>query len=316
MKLGLCVFFNYPFPANIPIWRELYGDLFDEMVFIQPLVRSTEPDVVTVYRAAFNFAGYFSDARAALESMDVDAVVFTGDDCVLNPALFGDNFASRFHWGPDVSGFIPEVLPFANENWLRNRHKLSVLGRFVGGYGFYDQRIQGWQAHLPEADRIRDRYRLLQVAVDDLTFPPEEEIEKLTGTQREIIRRTFRGSSTAPQPYPLSYAISDFFIVSKSHLPEFCHQAGLLAAMNVFPEAAVPMALVSLEGTLRQARDCGLRFEWTYGRNPDATFFVPTSMGELRDCIQRQPDNSIFIHPVKMSSIRAAGTSSNDPTSP
>lgn len=305
MKLGLCVFFNYPFPSNIPIWRELYGDLFSEITFIQPLVRSAEPDVVTVYRAAFNFAGFFSDARSALEAMDVDAVVFTGDDCVLNPALFGEGFASRFRWGPDVSGFIPELLPFANANWLRNRHKLSVLGRFIGGYGFFDQRIQGWQQHLPDPEGILARYRALGVAVDDLDLPPAEEIEKLTGTQREIIRRTFRGNPTAPQPYPLSYAISDFFIVAKSHLPEFCHQAGLLAAMNVFPEAAVPMALVSLGGTLRQARECGLAFQWTYGRNPDATFFVPNSMEELRDCVSSQPANSIFIHPVKMSSIRA-----------
>lgn len=304
MRLGLCVFFNYPFPSNIPIWRELYGGIFSEIIFIQPLVRSTESDVVTVYRAAFNFAGYFSDARTALESMDVDAVVFTGDDCVLNPALFGNDFASRFRWGPEVSGFIPEVLPFANEKWLGNRHKLSVLGRFVGDYGVYDQRIQGWQHHLPDPERIIECYRSLQIAVDDLRFPPEEEITKLTGTQREIIRRTFRGNSTAPQPYPLSYAISDFFIVAQSRLAEFCHQAGLLAAMNVFPEAAVPMALVSLEGTLRQARDCRLVFQWTYGRNRDATFFVPTSIDELRDCIGKQPANSIFIHPVKMSSIR------------
>ncbi|RYD46263.1 MAG: hypothetical protein EOP85_07810, partial [Verrucomicrobiaceae bacterium] len=214
MKLGLCVFFNYAFPRNIPIWRELYGNIFADIIFIQPFTRSDDADVVTVYRASFNFAGYFSDARAALEAMDVDAVVFTGDDCILNPSLFGSDFSKNFRWTDGVSAFIPELLPFAHANWWRNRHKISVLGRFVGNYGIYDQRIEGWERNLPDPAELTAKFSAAGQALGKLEIPPQEELSKLTGAQNEIMRRVFRGQPEAELPYPVSYAVSDFFIVA------------------------------------------------------------------------------------------------------
>lgn len=304
MKTALCLFFNYPFERNIPILEALYAGTFDQIVHIQPLVQSERPNVHTVYRAAFNFGGFFADSKAFLESVDADYYVFAGDDCVVNTRLFDKGLKENLLGArQEFTAFIPKLLKFSNGNEWNNPHKINALARFVSGYGLYDQRIEGWQGFLPDPHPIEEAARRLRVDSSSIQRPPEKDIELLAPAQREVLRRLLGSNPTAPMPYPLVYAVSDFFVVSRKHLSTFCHNVGLLASMNIFPEVAVPTALLTLPGPIVQANELGLTFEWTWGRNQDAEHFVPTTVAEVRNFIAGMKDNTLFRHPIKLSKV-------------
>lgn len=304
MKTALCLFFNYPFEKNIPVLEELYTNTFDHIVHIQPMVRSERENVYTVYRAAFNFGGFFCDSKAFLESLDADYFVFAGDDCILNTRLFGANFEKTFLSGElEMGAFIPQVLSFAKgKEWLQI-HKMNSLARFINGYGLYDQRIEGWHSFLPDPEQIRQAAKRLEVYSPTLHRPPADEVEKLSPGHCEVINRLMGSKAEVPIPYPLVYAVSDFFVIPRKHLNTFCHNVGLLATMNVFPEVSVPTALLTLPGSIVQAKDIGVDYEWTWGRNQEVQHFVPTSLDEVRDFIANMGNKTLFRHPVKLSKI-------------
>ena len=136
-----------------------------------------------------------------------------------------------------------------------------------------------------------------------MTRPTAEQERKMSPAQLEALTRVMGRQEQSPMPYPLVYAVSDFFIVSKEYLALFCHNAGLLAAMNIFSEVSVPTALMTLPGPLLRARDLDLTFDWTWGRNQEAEHFVPNSVGEVRKFIAGMDQNTLFRHPIKMSKI-------------
>lgn len=304
MKTALCLFFNYPFERNIPVLEELYAGTFDYIVHIQPMVRSDRKNVHTVYRAAFNFGGFFADSIDFLEALDADYFVFAGDDCILNINLFGKNFENTFlKKDKEISGFIPQLLKFSNgKEWI-SPHKINTLARFVNGYGLYDQRIEGWNDFLPDPESIRESAQNLNVYCQTMHRPSEENLHQLTPSQREVFNRLMGSKVEAPLPYPLVYAVSDFFVISREQLSVFCHNVGLLATMNLFPEVAVPTALLSVGGPILQAKDLDLTFEWTWGRNQSVEHFVPTSVDAVRTFIDKMGDNTLFRHPIKLSKV-------------
>jgi hypothetical protein len=305
MKTALCLFFNYPFERNIPVLEELYAGTFDSIVHIQPMLCSERKNVNTVYRAAFNFGGFFSDSRSFLEALDADYYIFAGDDCIINTRLFHENFEKTFlKENKQISAFIPQLLKFSNGNEWKSPHKINTLARFVNGYGLYDQRIEDWNNFLPDPQIIKEAAKRLGVYSETLHQPSEEDVHRLTPGQREVLNRLMGNKLEAPLPYPLVYAVSDFFILSRQQLSLFCHNVGLLATMNAFPEVSVPTALLSLPGPISQAKDLHLKFEWTWGRNREVEHFVPTSIDEVRNFIAQMGENTLFRHPIKLSKVK------------
>lgn len=297
--------FNYPFERNIPILESLYSNLFDEILFIQPFIQSKRENVATVYRAAFNFGGYFSDVYSRLRDLSADYYVFAGDDCILNSKRFGQAFSSTFRTGNGFSAFIPQLLPFTAGRIWGNPHKVATLGRFVGGYGLFDQRIEEWARFLPDQDILRTNLSRLNIQNALISTQTEEEKRKLTQAQHEVAKHLLRNKKAdkAELPYPLTYAVSDFFVVSGRKLELFCHFVGLFASMNIFPAIAVPTAICCLEGRILQAKDLKLSYEWTFGRNQNADFFRPTKISELLSFCEQMEGNVLFNHPIKLSSI-------------
>jgi hypothetical protein len=307
MKVALCLFFNYPFERNIPVLESLYRDTFDDIVHIQPMMRSDRDNVHTVYRAAFNFGGFFSDSLAFLSELDADYLVFSGDDCIINTALFGDNFATTFlRDNEEISAFLPQPLKFCNGNEWGSSHKINTLARFAKGYGLYDQRIEDWLGFLPDPNPIRNTAQRLAVHSDKMSQPTAEQKSKMNPAQLEVLTSMMGNQSEAPMPYPLVYAISDFFIVSRKNLELFCHNVGLLAAMNIFSEVSVPTALMSLPGPLLRASDLNLTFDWTWGRNQEVEHFVPTSIEEIGGVISDMDTHTLFRHPIKLSKVNCS----------
>lgn len=305
MRIGICLFFNYPFEKNFPVLRRLYGDYFDEVRFIQPLIETSEKDAYTVYRAAFNFSGYFSDARQFINEMNCDVVIFAGDDCIVNRNILGERFVETFGVpGSEFDMFVTKIWPFSTDMWWRNTQRVRALGRLFGQGGVFDQRIQNWKSYFPPEDELALRLKNLGVVNDPIEAPPGDVLEKMPLDQQAVIRSFFRGAQTRKLPYPIAYGISDFFIVGAHVLDEFCHNAGLFAALNVFSEFSTPTALAATPGRLTQCTDLGLSVDWTFGNNTQKDFFVPQSFDEIDGFLHAMPGRLLYKHPVKLSAVR------------
>src|SRR5262249_32127771 len=65
-------------------------------------------------------------------------------------------------------------------------------------------------------------------------------------------------------PYPLAYGMSAFFVVRDDALMKFSQYCGVLAALDIFVEVAIPTALVLACEKLATGTDTSLRYKWTY----------------------------------------------------
>jgi hypothetical protein len=304
MRLGLCLFFNYPFPKNFAVLRKLYEDYFDEVRFIQPMVMSPDKDSFTVYRAAFNFSGFFSDARHFLAGMNCDAIVFAGDDCLINREVVGRQFLGTFGTpSKDFDIFTTRLLPFSGENWWMNTQKVRALGRIFGNSGFFDQHINEWRNYFPSYDWMEARLQHYNILNEPLKAPSSDQLLKLPKDHAFILEGFFQGKTSRAIPYPLTYGISDFFIVTSTALERFCHYAGLFATLNIFSEFSTPTAMIASNYQISQVFDVGKKVDWSFGNNQAVEHFVPRSYREVTDYLTSMGEDLLYKHPVKLSGV-------------
>lgn len=55
--------------------------------------------------------------------------------------------------------------------------------------------------------------------------------------------------------YPLFKAYSDFLIIDRASMKEFSRLSGVFAAMNIFVETAIPLAMVLACKTIKYEKD-------------------------------------------------------------
>ena len=99
---------NHPFPANLPLLREIYAGRFSHIVFLIPFERVADPDVITVYRGSYSHAAYLTDAARQLMALDCDFFLVIHDDVMLNPRLDELSFSSYFPVGKN-DGYISKA---------------------------------------------------------------------------------------------------------------------------------------------------------------------------------------------------------------
>ena len=73
-RVCVCVLFNHPFTANIPLLRSLYAGRFSHVRFLMPLERTAEADVLTVYRGSYAHHAYAGDQVEALGALGLHAL--------------------------------------------------------------------------------------------------------------------------------------------------------------------------------------------------------------------------------------------------
>lgn len=100
-RICACVVMNHPYPANLPLLREIYKGRFSEVRFLIPFERMPDEDVITVYRGSYSHAAFITDAYESLRALDCDYYIVVHDDVLLNPRLSEGSFREYFPIGPD-----------------------------------------------------------------------------------------------------------------------------------------------------------------------------------------------------------------------
>ena len=290
----ICVVFNHPFVANIPLLRRLYAGRFSTVRFLVPFQLSDDDDILTVYRGSFGHCAYAIEHIPALESLNCDHYVFVHDDVLLSPYLNEGNIRERLGLRPN-EGWVGAIRPTPPDigEW---GYQLGSVWRLIeprsplSGVGL--DSLAATLRHLPpasEAARKAATYGIPPVTSFhyDGGFP-------FGGLGHPVAEALFaRYGPTIEIPYPIACSgpDADFLIVPRKGLREYLHVAAVLATAGLFVEMAAPTALYLTCDHVRTCADVAMYAEWSL------------RMIWPRDALSRllERPELISVHPVKLS---------------
>ncbi len=299
----LVIIFNHPYPGNVSKLRQIYSSRFSLVVFLMPIEQMNDADVFTVYRGSYTFHGFIADARQFLSKIDVDFFVFAADDLLINPDFGERELHARLHLDR-FDGYIPQFRSLSVPSV-----QVGNIDDFGGdwhengrGPWFWTGRVLS-RVHAP-------RHQLFGSGCEAAwSYLPsrEEAMRRFAAFGMSSLASPIQVSAASPWrnqdlPYPLAVGISDFFVVRNDALTNFYQYCGVLAALDIFVEVAVPTALVLACERLGTSADTSLQCRWTYTRS-DVPFGLLDAIGYSTVC-QKFHDNLLFIHPVKFSQVR------------
>jgi hypothetical protein len=318
MKLCLIIVFNHRFDKNLPFLRKYYGDKFAEIRFLIPFaddLEEREPDVISVHFSSYLYQGFFGEARRQLRQIACDGFVVVGDDLLLNPSLNQESLHQSMGLGLDEA-YTKSLASLydAPLSWSRTRTTYRAL--FADGIE--------WHRLLPEREEAMERSKRYGITHRPLGFRNLSPLWSKNGissmgtavawfAERQHPRHLF-SLYTRVTPYPLFYGYSDFLILPKSDWDKFALYCEATAAMQLFVEAAIPLAMVlackrvqtELEyGELfdaphpkRRMRLRGVELQW---QDSDRIDFENQYGLSLTRLIKDFPEDVLYFHPVKLS---------------
>lgn len=305
----LTIIFNHPFPANIPKLRELYADRFTFVRFIQPLLRSDDDDVWTVYRGSYSHGAYVTDCLERLLELDAERYIFLQDDVLLSPALTEANLDQVFELSQDVA-FIGNLMHSGTEDigewgfWPGTIWRLLNPRNLLSGTG-----VESWdeiKKLLPSSRDASEKLRALGVTPKrfvrtsaSLSFPMVT-APLFAGCDapktRDFYENTLRnlapdGALTLDYPLVSAGPSADFYILPRGSITSFAHICGTLCAAGAFVEVAIGTAMVLSANNVRRAADLGLSLVWS-----STPLTVDDALTQMAD------DHSVVAaHPIKLS---------------
>jgi hypothetical protein len=318
MNICLIVVFNHRFDKNLPLLRKYYERKFTTIRFLMPFadeLENNESDVISVHYSSYLYQGFFGEARRRLEQIECDGYVVVGDDLLLNPSLDQNNLHAKMGLSPgDAYTKSLASLFEAPLSWSRTRTTYRAL--FADGLE--------WQRLLPDREEAMERSNRYGITQRPLGFRNLSPLFSKIGlsslgtafawfAERQHSLRLF-SSYTQEVPYPLFYGYSDFLILPKAGWDRFARYCEATAAMQLFVEAAIPLAMVlaydrvqtELEyGELfdaphpkRRMRLRGIELQW---QDSDRIDFENKYGLSLTRLIKDFPEDVLYFHPVKLS---------------
>jgi hypothetical protein len=322
----LVIIFNHPYPSNIAKLKQIYARRFARVVFLLPLEEMNDPDVYTVYRGSYSFQGFIADAQQFLSSIDADFFVFAGDDLLINPNFDERKIYDRLRVDK-FDGYIPQFRSLSLQS-VKIGDGVDASGTNWGGDGrglwFWTERVlsriypqkpglfgagceSAWR-YLPARKEALDKFAAfgINTLVSPKARPASSPVRQYASRVLHSIKSKLRGNTDPWQqqdlPYPLAYGISDFFVVRRDALTRFSRYCGVLAALDIFVEAAIPTALLLACDQLGTGSDTSLRCKWTFTPS-NVSNGAQTTLDYASICREFE-DDLLFIHPVKFSQMK------------
>lgn len=287
----LVIVFNHPYPQNIGKLRKIYRERFSDIVFLMPNARTDDPDCFTGYRGSYCYHGLIADARDFLINRAADAYLFAADDALLNPQITERKAISALRLDKH-DAFVPEIRFLAGERIVDGQAMASgaatdwiwterVLTRLDSRDSLFGAGAEGYLQQLPTRQAAFDKFRQYGNVSTQIRLPRP----RVTGLAPEY-----------DLPFPMAYGLCDVFSIRSQSFDRFAHYVGILAALDIFVEVAIPTALILATDRIATAADAGWTYSW--GRGMDTSRV--TGIGELE---QMFPPHELFVHPVKLSGM-------------
>lgn len=300
-NICLVVIFNHRYNSNVEKLQKIYGSRFSNIYYVVPFQTKGIPDylldkVIRVYESSFYFQGYISYAYDVLKDQGYGYFMFIGDDLILNPRINENNlfeitgidqnscFIKRYE-PVDLGGSISAIRlydtikPFyfaSGMEWKRELPSKEEALLILSEHG-YDESVLHMTWDFVKRNRFLKSFKMLPFSI--LVF---------------ILTKFKR------YPYPLFNGYADIVCVPANVMPKFAYYCGVLSAMNIFVEIAIPTALLFSSKKVCQESDIRLRGGdvWSLEEIAGIEKQYHSNMKEL---LEKFPDYILYYHPVKLS---------------
>lgn len=305
-KVCLGIIFNHKYNKNISLLEKIYREKFQNLYYIVPfnteVIKGIDSRrIISVYETSYCFQGYIAQAYEKLMAEEFTHYIFIGDDQILNPKLNELNILDELGIKENES-YIKEIIPYdeiACGSLKDQSNKLyNILSAFRINVGVsYKNEIPNYEAAckkckkhgLKVSKKLPIKFFLNKGFLAPKYFP--------------LTLVTIGINKGLKLPYPLFKAYSDMIIIDKKSMKEFCHISGVLAAMNVFVETAIPLAMVLSCEKIKTEKDIN---KWRGIENwgNDIAIFEEKYNENLSYLLENFDEHVMYYHPIKLSKWR------------
>ena len=310
-KICTLFMFNHRFERNLPMIERLYGDRFSHRHILMPFASNPGPNISRVYELGRYFSGHIAQAARDFMREDFTHYIIIPDDLLLNPNLNENNIIERLKLRD-------------NEGYLNNliaadalRYSWPWAGEAAGAFGRSAEAID-LAGLLPPPEEAQRKFEKMGIVFP--ARPGPRGFWRRLGAQPTAARARWAYVYTLslldrPSPYPLLAGYSDFVVIPAAAIERFVHYCGVMAALNVFAEIAVPTALALSTDLLKTELERNRHF-----RDPAAPRSDPSGMKgvafwkaedfepfndllskPLDQMLSEFPEDILYLHPVKLS---------------
>ena len=308
-NIKLVVIFNHNYEQNIPTLESLYANQFPNRCYLVPFSRSDRSNVISVYQGGRTFSGHVAQGYGAFKSAETTHYLFIADDMLLNPSISSSNLHERLHLGHEEA-YIKNIAPIskANYQWLFGNRVLESVRR--AGFDYSKE--------LPTPKLAMKTFAKLGIECGPLNLSTLRDwdgripFRELTLNPSSILG--YVRQLCCDQPYPLLFGYSDLFLVPAPEMNRFAHFCGVLGAMNVFAEVAIPTAMALACPKIKTELSLGEVFQHKMpNSSPGAAMhgtelwgseigkFEQRLRGDLSALLRDFPVDQLYIHPIKLS---------------
>jgi len=305
MKPALIIIYNHRYDRNIEIIEKIYHKRFSYIYHLVPFYDGDKVNVIPVYDNSFCFQGYVAQAFKHIDKENYTHYFFVADDMVLNPAINEDNFTEIFRLDAETC-FIPELrnTPIAkNKYWYHHRDALHFRPFNKKAHNTRGVEISDMLPSKENAKKIMSQWGVQNTPLSFRNVYGnffKKFIEKVSWLIEDIFVQ-FYVFYPRKTNYPLANAYSDIFIVAKSTMQKFTQYCGVMAAMRLFAEIAIPTALALSAKKIRTEKELKLqgRALWHYIKGDLETLNIYHN--DLSVLLNNFPETYIYLHPIKLS---------------
>jgi hypothetical protein len=301
----LVIIFNHRFDRNIPLLEKMYAPRFKHIFFLVPFYDGDKKNVISIYEGSNYFQGFVAQAFHRIYNPAFTHYIFTGDDCILNPALDEHSITEKMGL-PAQTDFCFDLIDLAKiKDWTWwHAHK---------GIDFFENR-KGVEAQkeLPAREEAVRRFEQHGIQVKPLSYNNifgklsfsinKHQRNKWLKAQYlfNIQWKKHKKQGKVVLPYPVVGGYSDLFIITKETLPLFARYCGITAALGLFVELAVPTSLLLSSQKIMQEKQSQLKGKAMWSKE-ETEALESQHNKSLRSLLNNFPEGQLFYHPVKLS---------------
>jgi hypothetical protein len=303
-KACLIIVFNHRYDKNIPVLEKIYASRFSHIYFLVPFYNGNDPRVIPVYESSNFFQSFFAQGYHRFFKEEFTHYIFTGDDCLLTPHVNENNFLEQTGLPPNtelISGFM-ELHKLSGRPWWHTHKAVDFFNNRKGAEV---------KSELPSYEEAVNKFRQHGIPVVPLTkenifgtqTPPNKGWLEYWAFKQYYLRfkwKQYRKNGKIELPYPVAGSYSDVLIVTRESIYDFCRYCGIMAAVGLFVELAIPTALLLASEKIMQEKELRLkgRALWTADEVQEVEKKFNKS---LRSLVNDFPPGQLYYHPVKLS---------------
>jgi hypothetical protein len=302
-KIALLVLYNHRYDKNIPKIEEIYKNRFTHIFHLMPFYEGEQPNVIPVYESSFQFQSYIAQAFSWLKNVNRGYTHYfiIADDVLLNLSITELNLFEKLGINENDC-FITSIREIHKETKLGYIFPTTYKGKKSG------VEIENILPNRKRAEEIFDLHKLktsplklgLALKFTQITLLNAIRHPSIISLTKFLKLLLFTCGSRKLK-YPLVWGYSDLAIITDDVMPTFATYCGTFAATDLFVEFAIPTAMVlSAKKEIMTDKHTNLK-GMILGNGRMKFTFNDKYNYSLEKLYNNFPENTFFVHPIKLS---------------